>query len=302
MAVRMDDRQREAAAAFARARLRADRALASAALAGKFGALAEQRSRQATGSLPGTAARRAAIYRRSQRRLVASAQRHAAYAERLRRSMDQPGGSHGAGFLAAIARVCGESGVVITLSGRRQPQAMVAATDGLAQAACDLERGYGEGPATDAVARRAPVQAAGDLAAVWPLYGPAATRLGIQAVSAAPLCLHGRCLGSVTVLDPHPEGRGRRRRLWAGQLAGALVYTLLAGDILTGDDGLPGLPLAAGDRALTHQAAGIVAAESGLEIADALALIRARAFADSQPVATIAARVVGRQLHLSIAG
>lgn len=211
--------------------------------------------------------------------------------------MDKPGGSQGAALAAAIACVGGGSSVALNLSGRWRPRALVAASDALAQAACDLERGYSEGPATDAVARVVQVEASGDLAVVWPLYGPAASRLGIHAVSASPLCLHGHCLGSVTVLDPTPGRRGPRPQ--AGHLADALIYTLLAGSILSDRDRLPGLPLTSGDRALNH-AAGMVAAQSGLDIPDAFALIRARAFADGEPVETIAARIVSRQLHLTI--
>jgi hypothetical protein len=277
---------------------RAGRALASAALAGEFGALAEQRSRQGPAIFSEMAARLAVIHRRSQRCHDVAAQLNAAYAGRLSNSAHPPGGLPGAAFLLAVASVSGGSRVVLTLAARDQAPALVAATDDVAQTACDLELGCGEGPATDAVARRRLVEAPGDLAAVWPRYGRAVNRLGIQAVSAAPLWLHGHCLGSVTKLDQHPAGHGSGAR--ADQLADALVYALLAGDILADRRGLPSLPLPGSDRALMHQAAGIVAAESGLEIADALALIRARAFADSQPDETIAARIVGRRLHLTI--
>ena len=296
----MGDKGPEAAAAFARARDHAGRALERALRVGEAAASAEQRSRQGPAYLSETMARLAATLRSSQQRQLAVARLNAAYVSRLRKSMEQPGDCRAAAFLAAVAGVSRGSRIVFTVSGHEQPDALVAASDAVARSACDLERGYGEGPATDAVARRALVEADGDLAAVWPLYGPAVGRLGIHAVSAAPLCAAGRCLGSVSVLDPHPGGRGRGLR--ADQLADALVDTLLAGDIPADRDGLPRLPLFGGDQALIHQAAGMVAAESAVDVPDALALIRARAFADSQPAVTIAAQIVSRQLRLTLPG
>lgn len=293
----MNAQQREAAAAFARVQRRATRALERAAKAGAAAASAERSSRLGPASESENMARLAALQRGSQQRQLAVAMLNAAYAHRLRKSMEQPGDCGTAAFLAAIAGVSSGTGVVVTLSGREETDALVAASDGPAHAAWDLERVYGEGPATDAVARRALVRVAGELAAVWPLYGPAVGRLGVHAVSAAPLCLHDRCLGSITSLDPLPDGRGPGLR--ADQLADALVDALLAGDVLADRDGLPRLPQP-DDQMLIHQAAGMVAVQSGLDIPDAFALIRARAFADSQPTGAIAAQIVSRTLQLTL--
>lgn len=291
------DEQQEATAALERARGRADEALSLADRAGEAAAHAERRSRQGPAVLSENWAQAAAIHRRSQQRRLAAAQLNAAYADRLRQSIGQPGISRAAEFVAAAASVSGGSKVVFTVSGGGQPVALVAASDDVARAACDLERAHREGPATDAVARRAVMQRSGDFATVWPLYGPAVNGLGIHAVSAAPLCLDDRCFGSVTALDPQRGGPGPG--LGAGQLADAFVWTLLASDVAVDGDGLPVLPLFDGDQAVIHQAAGMVAEEFEMEIADALALIRARAFADSQPVAVIVAGIVSRRLHLA---
>jgi hypothetical protein len=60
-------------------------------------------------------------------------------------------------------------------------------------------------------------------------------------------------------------------------------------------------PLLAGgdDHALVHQAAGMVAVQLGCGAADALAVMRARAFAEDEPLDTIAADVVHRRLRMS---
>lgn len=297
-AVAVDDRQQQVTAALARAQARAHRALALAARAGQAAARAEQRSHQCPAFLTETWTRIARIQRDSQRRQLAAARLNKAYAARLRRSMDLSAGSRAASFLAAAAEVSSVDKVVLSLSGRGQSDALVAASDAVARSAHELERAYGEGPATDAMERHAPVRASGELAKLWPLYGPAVSLLGIHAVSAAPLCLRDRCLGSVTTLDPDPQDR--RRGLSADQLADALARTLLEGDIPADGDGLARMALFDDDQAQVHQAAGMVAAESGLDIPDALDLIRARAFADNQPVRTVAARIASRQLRLTI--
>lgn len=209
--------------------------------------------------------------------------------------MQQPDASRGAAFMAAIASVSTGSGVVFTVSGCEQQAAVVAASDATARTAYDLERSFFEGPATDAIARRAIVWASGELAAMWPLFGLAISRLGVHAITAAPLCLRGRCFGSITTLNPHPDGPGRGLQ---ADLADAVVYTILTREPPTDSDGLAEIPLFEGDQMVVHQAAGMVAAQSGLDIPDAHALIRARAFAESQPVATIAAQVLSRKLQL----
>ena len=297
---RVGDWQAEAAAAATRARGRAGEALTMAARSGEAALLAERYARQGPAVMAEKWARAAATHRRSQQRHLAAARLSAAYANRLRGLGPGPGASRAAAFVATVASVSAGSWVVIHLSGHEQAEALVAASDTVARAAFDTERAYGEGPATDAVARRGLVKVSGELGAVWPLYGLAASRLGIAAVSAAPLCLDDCCFGSVTVLDPHPGGP--RPGLPTGQLADALVYTLLAREVAADRDGLPAITLFDGDQALTHQATGIVAAQSGVDIPDALALLRARAFADSQPVAAIARRVLSRQLELTLSG
>lgn len=292
----MDGSRGELTDAFARARGRADEALMRAARSGAAASRAEKHAREGRAAMSELWGQVAAIHRRSQRRDLAAARLNAAYAARLRQSTGQPGSSRAAAFVAAVASVSGGTRIVFTVSGRGQSEALVAASDSMARAAHDLERAYGEGPAVDAVARRELVRAPGELATVWPLYGPAVNRLGIDAVSAAPLCLDGRCFGSVTALDLPQDEAGPG--MGADQLADALVWTLLARDVPSDGDGLPAIPLFDGDQAVVHQAAGMVAAQSGADIPDALALLRARAYADNQPVATIAAQVVGRQLQL----
>lgn len=290
----MDHRHRGALAE--RARQRERRELELAGHAAEAAARAELCYRTGPPFARQTAAHLAAIHRSSERHHLAVARLHAAHVDRL---LAQQTGSTPA-FIAAVADVSRGNGVVLTLSGHQQPEAVVAASDPVADAAHELEAAWGEGPSREATARRAFVRVLHELPAVWPLYGSAVNRYGIRAVCAAPLYLQGRSLGTVTTLNPHPDGGGCGLR--ADQLAEALVYALLDSDITDDDTELPEIPalVDADDQALMHQAAGMVAVGSGVEIPAALALIRARAFADGHPVASVAAQVVSRRLHLAL--
>lgn len=53
------------------------------------------------------------------------------------------------------------------------------------------------------------------------------------------------------------------------------------------------------DRARIHQATGMVIAQLGVEAEDALALLRAHAFANSSTLLEVAAEVVGRRLDFT---
>jgi ANTAR domain-containing protein len=142
----------------------------------------------------------------------------------------------------------------------------------------------GEGPGRDAAARHHVVAAASDeLVARWSRYGPAVAELGVHSVASAPLRGGSRNLGAVTAFDAPPEHR-------LDELAGVLllpVYNL----------GLP-LLVDADVQAVVHQAAGMTAVQQGCGIDDAIALIRAHAFASNRSSAHVAAQIVNRRLRL----
>jgi AmiR/NasT family two-component response regulator len=51
-------------------------------------------------------------------------------------------------------------------------------------------------------------------------------------------------------------------------------------------------------RAVVHQAAGVLAERNGCTVADALALIRAHAFAEGEPVESIASDIIQHRRRL----
>ncbi|MYW64661.1 GAF domain-containing protein [Streptomyces sp. SID8379] len=194
-------------------------------------------------------------------------------------------------FMTGVAEVCGTASVAVTLIDAEQNQLATASSDQPSRGAQDLEYVLGEGPARDAVLARGPVDVSGDgLASRWPGYGPAVMELGIEKVVAVPLEVPGECIGALAVFDPQPES------------ASATLFTQVA-DALTrsvflGCDAIPGFFGGIDYRAEVHQAAGMVAGRLNCRVADALELVKARAFSDGRPIADVARDIVHGQLKL----
>jgi len=283
----------------AEARQRAVRAEAAAASfeerAASFG------ERAAAASLVQASMRAAALQRRIQARHLASARLQDRYADRLRAWLGRPGEPERRPlFIDAVAAAIGMHSATVILLGTQRGEAVIAASDAIARAAHDLEFVLGEGPAHFAVARGRAVQVAGTaLCDRWPQYGPEVVRLGVQAVIAVPLRPPAH-LGAVCAYDSQPT-ISEEAAMAAGAIADALPLTLsqAAHDRQPGDS-VPALPLfgEADFPAAVHQAAGMVSQQCGCGIADALALLRARAFSAGRPAEEIAADVLRGELRL----
>ncbi len=193
-------------------------------------------------------------------------------------------------------------GAGISLIDEGRVQLMVTATDPGARALEELQFTLGEGPCLDAFSTGRPVSDP-DLAATdgavarWPGFGPAAIDAGIAAVFAFPLQIGGVRLG---VLDLY--------RATPGSLDGAAAVEALAfTDAATllilhlQDRAPPGqlphqLDAAWTGRQEVHQATGMISVQAAVRLADALALLRAHAFAEGRDLAEVAADVVARRL------
>ncbi|MGI5469559.1 ANTAR domain-containing protein [Streptomyces sp. CA-132043] len=195
-------------------------------------------------------------------------------------------------FMSVVAEACGTDSAALTLVGSDQSQLAVAASDEGARAAQDLEYVLGEGPGTDATAKRRQVSAAGrSIERCWPVYGPAVTALGFGEVIAVPLATPDGCLGSLAVFDPRP---GTARTTAVAEITEALVRTMLLGP-----DADPELYGGTDHRDTVHQAAGMVSVQERCPVGDALALIKARAYADGVPVNEMAGRIVSGEFRLA---
>lgn len=233
------------------------------------------------------------LHREIERRHLVAADIHATYADRLDDWAIEASGPSTAPprFISAVASTLGSASTGITLFGAGDTGLFAAASDAKAAAAQQAEVGFGEGPIHDASRTLEPIIATLDTDR-WPHYAPMVSRLGLGSVAAAPLCSEAACVGVLSVFDPSPPGgSGVLARLRSA--ADALTDSLLLDP--TGDPPLFEDP---DQLAVLHQAAGMLSERSGCGITDALALIRARAFAESTSVETIAERIVHRRLRL----
>lgn len=236
----------------------------------------------------------AEMHREIERRHVAAARLHGDYADRLAAWADGRI-QRAPRFVTAVASAVGASHVGVSLVLGDRTEVMTVASDPIATAAHEAEFVVGEGPVHDVTTARTLVEADEQvLPRRWPQLAPKVALLGVRAVSAAPLLAKNTCFGALTVFASSADPGGSRA---LSAVADALARTLLAPDSTDPLD----VPLIADgdDRAVVHQAAGVVAVQLACSVADALVVLRARAFASDEPLAVIADEVVHAELRLS---
>jgi hypothetical protein len=245
--------------------------------------------------------RMATMHRQVERQHRAAAAMHATHASRLRSSAEA-GAQHDdplPRFMASVAEVAHADGAAVALFGPGLVETLTVVSDRAAKAAQDLEFALGEGPARDTVTGRRPVLAAGiRLRWRWPNYGPALERLGIHAVAAVPVGQIGVPLGALILFGPHQHDDFDSLLLLGATVAAMLVPDQESDST---DEYLPQSPLLveADHRAVVHQAAGVLSVQISCTVSDALALIRARAFADDISIESIASDIVEHRLRLA---
>ncbi|MBS2531181.1 ANTAR domain-containing protein [Catenulispora sp. NF23] len=252
-------------------------------------------------------ARMAVMHRQAEQQHRTAARIHTAHADRLRRwaegSQDPQAPSD---LMAAACETLGASGAAFTLFGTDQTEVLTAASNPASRTAQHLEFTFGQGPARETVRLHRPVIAAGtEIAATWPIYGPAVERLGIGAVAAVPVAMAGQTLGALTVFDPPmadgPDAEGPDLEAFEAT-AETLVASLEPPPLSGAYEEFTRCPSLVGQAdlwAVVNQAAGMVSVQCRCGTADALALIRAHAFAENRPVDEVAADIVARTLRLS---
>lgn len=203
----------------------------------------------------------------------------------------------------ACADALGAAGAGLSMTRDSLPREPVLASTAVAEELEEIQFTLGQGPGMDAVAGRGPVLSA-DLAQAdarrrWPAFTPAAEARGIRGVFAFPVVAGAALLG---VLDVY---RARPGPLTPDQLADGLIFAETAlvmlldarGGVAVGPDGIAGVALST-RRVQVHQAAGMVAAQLGVPVPDALAALRARAYANGQSVADLSAEILARRIRM----
>jgi hypothetical protein len=215
-------------------------------------------------------------------------------ARAIAREPDQP---LPARLCRACADILGMDGGSIVL-GYLPQRMLMCATD---EDAMKLERVHevlGEGPGTDAYRSGGPVT--GTLhsrgAGQWPLFTTAAFDIfGPVTILAVPMRATTSVVGVLTLYQrgEHPANE----ELTAAQVLADAVAAALLKESESQDLTAWG-PWA--ERARIDQATGIVIAQLGIGPEDALALLRAHAYADDTTVDAIASQVVERRLDFSV--
>lgn len=223
-------------------------------------------------------------------------------------SLDGDGPDTGAA-LAGVCRVAtvelGLLGAVVTLmteGAATTVQAVAGASDETGHALEAISFSLGEGPGPDAFATGRPVLVPDVEAAFarWPAWVPPARRAGVCSAYAFPLQLGAVRFGSLTLYD------GRRRTLPPDEVATCLslaeiaTESLLAGSVTGSVDTVdPGLGRALRFRSEVYQAQGKVAVQLGVDLVDALVLMRARAFADDRDLTELAVAILDGTIELT---
>lgn len=163
----------------------------------------------------------------------------------------------------------------------------------------DLERTLGEGPCIDAFTFGETV-AEPDLttATRWPAFTPAALAASARAAFGYPMAMPGGRFGALNLYAAQPTRLTDEQHLDALALAEVATQAVLATWSSTSRDALTLELLDIGTHQLVvHQATGMIAEQLGAPTRDALARLRAHAFAEGRPMSEVAADVVARRLR-----
>jgi hypothetical protein len=199
---------------------------------------------------------------------------------------------------ADLARVDG-AGVVLILHGRAL--GTVCSSAPFVEVVEEVQYNLGEGPCLDAFATRAPVLipdlASADLVR-WQGFREGALAAGVGAAFGFPILVGTACIGALNLYQR------RSGALSDEQFADALAVAHVAGRMVLDWQSVAGegslarqLEHLPANRAVVHQAAGMISVQAAVTVDDALAILRAHAFADNRPINDVAGEVVRGELR-----
>jgi hypothetical protein len=211
------------------------------------------------------------------------------------------------GVMGSLRRLCAAakqalsaSGAAVAVMAEDGVRGVTVASDPASERIEELQALLGEGPLTDAFANRHPVLVPDLAAAVarWPVYTPATTDLGVRAVFAFPLQVGAARLGVLEIFRIRPGPLSHDELRQALMFAEVALTTLLDGQE-SAPPGAPAEGLAGGveRRAELFQAQGMVMVQLGVGLTEALARMRAHAYADNRQLGEVAADIVARRLR-----
>lgn len=176
---------------------------------------------------------------------------------------------------------------VVTGSGSRD---IVFATDHVSAQIEELQVSLGEGPCVDAWSSRFPVIEPDLLQTSpgrWPMFAPAARAAGAAAVFALPLQVGQARVGALDLYRDTPGMLSDAEIVDAVRIGDAVTQVLLKIE-----------PAPSEFSAEVYQAAGMITVQLEVDLPEALARLRAHAYAEERPLREVARDVVARQLRL----
>jgi hypothetical protein len=204
------------------------------------------------------------------------------------------------------AAVSGADGAWLTAMSDPARRVLVHATGGRAAELEELQFTMGEGPCVEAFTAGMPVLVpdlgAGGWRARWPGFTVAAGQAGASAVFAFPLAQGAIRIGVLGLYRGAPGPLGPEGLADVLVCADAALQLLLSARSGADGHGHPNGDGWHGHHVRVYQATGMVSVQRGVGLEEALALLRAHAFAHDLPLGEVAARVVARHLRLDSGG
>ena len=232
--------------------------------------------------------------------------------QRLRADLDaaMSTGAHGLSIADRLCHACVDvlevDGAAISVIDSGASRGTYGSSGALSRRLDELQFTFGEGPCLDAVASGRPVLA-GDLGhrleQRWPAFAGAVLETGVRAVFALPISVAASSVGALDLFR-HTVGPLDAQTMTGGLLAAELAALPLL-DLMAGDtdwhavgSGAAWPELASLERVEVYQATGMIMGQLDVSPAEALARLRAHAFAKQLTASEVAWLILDRQLVL----
>jgi ANTAR domain/GAF domain len=197
-------------------------------------------------------------------------------------------------FCAGCAEVAGAATVGIMLARASGSLEVMAASSHKAEELDLYEFQAGQGPCIDAFHTGAGVSCASaqQVRDRWPVFGAQATAAGVQAVEACPLLWRGFAIGAISAFFTSPGSLVDEERQVVQAFADiATVAVIQTSQPVVRD--VAGITRAAlSRRAVIEQAKGVLAAQTGLDMAGAFGRLLAMSDDSGRPLETLAREVI----------
>ncbi|MFF9122588.1 GAF and ANTAR domain-containing protein [Streptomyces sp. NPDC014889] len=195
------------------------------------------------------------------------------------------------------------TGASVSLRGNGMPVRM-GASDAAAARLAEIQATLGDGPSLYAAEAGAPVLASdltgGRDARRWPVFAQQAAEAGVRAVYSVPLGDDAVCVGTLDLYGDAPHELSGRELHTARLVAGVMTLALMSLPLDEDDEDAAEaswLNVVAAEQDEVYQAIGMIMAQLGVCADEALALLRAHAFAQGRTALDVAHEVITHRMR-----